>query len=150
MKKAICIQVEKRLNLHIEKVWEAVAEKFGEVAVYNPAIKKSKLDSDITKGIGCQRHCDFNPKGYIKEQIIEWDEKRMFRLQLIESSVPLAFLESKFIFQEIEDGKATLITQTFWYRFKFPMKWMGVLMKGKMKKTLIDGLNGLEEYLNKK
>ena len=143
----IYLKVDKSINQPLEKVWEIVAIGFGNVANYNPAIKNSKFDSEIKIGIGTKRHCDFEPTGYIKEEIIEWNNKESFKLKFIESSVPMSFLESKFSFEEI-DG-ITKVTQEFWYRMKAPMGWLSGLMKGKMKSTLEKGLDGLSIYLNK-
>ncbi|GAB5416068.1 MAG: hypothetical protein Crog4KO_13470 [Crocinitomicaceae bacterium] len=146
MGKPIYIKVEKTINHSLEKTWETVALGFGNVSDYNPIIKTSKFDSDTRSGIGTKRHCDFEPKGYIKEEIIEWNDKKSFKLKFIETSTPMAFLESQFHFKE-DEGK-TIITQEFWYRMKAPMGWLSGLMKGKMKSTLEGGLIGLEKYLN--
>lgn len=147
MGKPIYIKVEKQLDQPLSKVWEAVALGFGNVASYNKALKASRLDSEITSGIGMQRHCDFPKKGHIKEEIIEWAENKSFKLKFTESSVPLAVMESKFTFQD-NKGK-TILIQEFWYRMKAPMGFLSGMMKGKMKKTLVTGLDGLENYLNK-
>ena len=146
MGKPIYIKVEKTIDHPLELIWKTVAQGVGIVADYNPAIKASKFDSDVKSGVGTKRHCDFEPKGYIKEEIIEWNDMESFKLKFTESSVPMSFLESKFSFAR-ENGK-TKITQEFWYRMKPPMGWLSGLMKGKMKKTLMDGLNGLEKHLN--
>ncbi len=146
MGKPIYLKVEKTLNQPLERVWETVALEFGNVSNYNPEIKTSQLDSDKKSGVGTQRHCDFPKKGYIKEEIIDWKDKESFELKFIESSVPIAILRSKFSFKE--DKENTKLTQELWYRMKSPMGWLSGLMKGKMKKTLENGLNGLEKYLD--
>ena len=146
MGKPIYLKVTKAINQPLDKVWETVALGFGNVSAYNPEIKASKFDSERKEGVGTKRHCDFQKSGYIKEEIIEWDEKRAFKLKFTESSVPMAHLESKFNFEE-KQGK-TILTQEFWYRMKAPMGWLSSLMKGKMESTLKNGLNGLENYLN--
>lgn len=147
MAQPVYLKVEKSFDQPLGRVWETVALGFGNVSEYNPAIKSSKLDSATTAGIGTKRQCDFEPKGYIKEEIIEWNNLESFKLRFTESSVPMAFMESKFSFA-VANGKTT-ITQEFWYRMKAPMGWLSGLMKGKMKSTLETGLNGLENYLNK-
>ncbi len=146
MGKPIYLKVEKTLNQPLEKVWEVVALEFGNVSNYNPEIKTSRFDSDKKSGVGTQRHCDFPKKGFIKEEIIDWKDKESFELKFIESSVPLAILRSKFSFKE--DKENTKLIQELWYRMKSPMGWLSGLMKGKMKKTLENGLNGLEKYLD--
>ena len=96
MGKPIYLKVEKKIDKTLEQVWKTVALGFGNVADYNPAIKASKFDSDLKSGVGTKRHCDFEPKGYIKEEIIEWKDNEWFKLKFTESSTPMAFLESKF------------------------------------------------------
>ncbi len=144
----IYLKVNKTINKPLSDVWETVALGFGKVADYNPEIASSNFDSDQTSGVGTKRHCNFPGRGYIKEEIIEWEEGKSFKIRFIESSVPMGFLESTFHFTEV-DGK-TEITQEFWYRMKSPMGWLSGLMKGKMKKTLENGLNGLEQHLKTK
>lgn len=146
MGKPVYLKVEKRINQPLEKVWETVAVNFGHVAEYNPELKASRFDSEQRNGVGTRRHCDFPKKGHIKEEIIEWNEGASFKIRFVESSVPLAFLESKFNFSS--DGEATTVTQEFWYRMKAPMGWLSGMMKGKMKSTLENGLDGLEKYLH--
>ena len=147
MKTPIYLKVEKELSHPIDAVWEKVALGFGNVAEYNPALASSHFDSEIKSGVGTRRHCNFPKKGYIKEEIIEWNDKESFKLQFIESSVPIAFMESKFTFVPNEDS--TLIIQEFWYRMKAPMGFLSGLMKGKMKGTLVTGLDGLEKAMKK-
>jgi len=145
MKDPIYIKVEKTINQPITTVWKTIAVSFGSVANYNPEIKTSNFDSEIKEGIGTKRHCNTKDGGFLKEEIIEWNSNKDFKLKLTESSFPMAMVESKFSFRE--NGDSTKITQEFWYRMKSPMGFLSGLMKGKMKKTLESGLNGLEEYL---
>lgn len=146
MGKPIYLKVEKDLDHPLDKVWETVALGFGNVANYNPEVKTSRFDSAQKSGVGTRRHCDFPKRGYIKEEIIEWNDKESFKLRFTESDLPMSFLESKFSFDE-QNGK-TKLTQEFWYRMKAPMGWLSGLMKGRMKSTLENGLDGLEDYLN--
>ncbi|XOV68705.1 MAG: SRPBCC family protein [Fluviicola sp.] len=145
MGKPIYVKVSKTIDQPLERVWQTVALGFGNVSMYNPEIKTSKYDTQQKEGIGTIRHCDFQKSGYIKEEIIEWEDKKSFKLIFTESSIPMAHLESKFHFEE-KDG-TTILTQEFWYRMKAPMGWLSGMMKGKMKSTLESGLNGLENYL---
>ncbi len=145
MAKPIYLKVEKKFNYPNQKLWDTVALGYGQVATYNPALKSSRYDSDLKQGIGTKRHCEFEPKGYIKEEIIEWDEAKSFTLEFTESSVPMGFMRSKFSFQPQDNH--TILIQEFWYRMKPPMGWLSGMMKGRMKKTLDQGLEGLEQYL---
>ncbi len=141
----IYIKVEKEVYAPINRVWKQVAAEFGNVCHYNPEIKDSKLDTDTTQGVGTIRHCEPVGGGFLKEKIIEWKEMENFKLKVIETSFPMSIIESKFQFKS--KGDNTIVTQEFWYRMKFPLGWMSGLMKGKMRKTLIGGLDGLDYYL---
>jgi len=145
MKTPIYLKVEKKINQPLEEIWKVLALEFGNVSNYNPEIKASKIESIQKNGIGAKRHCDFQKKGYIKEEIIEWINEDSFKLKLIESSVPMEFLESKFSF--IEASNETIVIQEFWYRMPSPFGWLSGLMKQKMRSTLENGLNGLSNYL---
>lgn len=147
MGKPTYLKVEKTILHPPEVVWQIVALGFGEVSMYNPEIKHSKLDSKLTSGVGTRRHCEFAKKGFIKEQIIEWNDGHSFKLSMIHSSVPMEFLESKYSFEQKESN--THVTQEFWFRLKSPMGWASALLKGKMRSTLKNGLDGLEFFLNK-
>ena len=63
MGKPIYIKVEKVLNHSLSKVWEMVALEFGKVSEYNPGIKDSRLDSELSSGVGMKRHCEFGKGG---------------------------------------------------------------------------------------
>jgi polyketide cyclase/dehydrase/lipid transport protein len=144
MRKPIYIKVENIYNQPLNKVWGAIAIDFGNSSNYNPDIKSSYLESEISSGKGTIRHCDFHPKGYIKEEIIDWKDNEYFKLKMLDSSFPMSFFQSKFSFSG--NIETCVVTQEFWYRVKFPMGWISGLMKNKMTKALCDGLEGFEKY----
>lgn len=148
MAKPIYVKVEKNIHQPLDKVWETVALGFGHVSAYNPEIKSSRFDSDQKSGIGTRRYCEFLKGGFIKEEIIEWNEPDSFKLKFIETSAPMGFLECKFSF--VASGDSTRVVQEFWYRMKAPLGWLSGLMKQKMQSTLENGLNGLEQYIKQK
>jgi len=145
MSNPVYIKAAKIISHPLEKVWQTVAVGFGNVADYNPGIKASNFDSITKEGIGTRRHCDTKDGGYLKEEIIKWNESNFFKLKLIDTSFPISLIESKFSFSN--EGNHTKLTQEFWYRMKPPMGWLSGLMKGKMRKTLENGLEGLDYFL---
>ncbi len=148
MGKPIYIKVNKKYNHSSDKIWGAIAMDFGNSSSYNPDIKNSYLESDIKSGKGTKRHCDFHPKGYIKEEIIDWKDNEYFELEMLDSSFPMGFFKSKFSFSG--NNETCEVTQEFWYRVKFPMGWISGLMKNKMKNALINGLDGFEKHFDSK
>ncbi|MBO3697452.1 SRPBCC family protein [Roseivirga sp. E12] len=149
MANPIYLKVVKTLDHPLDVVWNKVALNFGYVSEYNPAIQDSRYDSETKTGVGTKRYCKFAGKGgFIKEEIIDWQDNESFMLTFTETSAPMSVLKSKFHFKEI-NGKTELV-QEFWFRMKAPMGWMSRMMKGKMRAVLVDGLNGLELSLNSK
>lgn len=146
MAKPIYIKVEKTFNHPKSKVWETVAVNFDGVSNYSPGVAKSNFIGEKKECIGTARHCDFPKKGWIEEQIIEWNEGVDFKVEKTASSMPMKFMESKFIFEDAGEGK-TKMTQEFWYRMGGPMGFLSGMMKGKMTKMLNNGMEGLDKYL---
>ena len=144
----IYIKVKKKYNQPLNKIWGVIAIEFGNSSNYNPDIKNSYLESEIKSGKGMKRHCDFYPKGYIKEEIIDWKDNEYFELEMLDSSFPMGFFKSKFSFSG--NSETCEVTQEFWYRVKFPMGWISVLLKTKMTKALHNGLDGFEKYFESK
>jgi len=127
-------------------VWSTVALNYGDVANYLPSVKASHFMGDKRACVGTQRHCDFQKKGWIEEEIIEWNEGESFKLKFLQSSMPMKMMESKFHFKEV-DGK-TEMTQEFWFRMGGIMGFMSGMMKGSMTKMLNDGMDGLDQHLS--
>ncbi len=146
MRKPVYVKVTRQLPFDLQQVWQAVALGFGKVADYNPEIKFSRYESERREGTSTIRHCDFQGGGFIKEEIVEWQQPDYFGLKMLTSSVPLKDLRSKFKFKKSPGG--TLVVQEFWYAFKPPLSIFQGLMKRKMTRTLENGLKGLETYLN--
>lgn len=145
MKAPVHLRVERVIDAPLRKVWDTVAHGFGQVSAYNPAIRSSTLISSERSGVGCTRRCVPMEGGFLEERITEWEEQRRFKLILLASSFPMAVLESEFTFTPVDGG--TRVQQDLAYRMRAPMCWLSSLMKGRMRKTLVRGLDGLAVYL---
>lgn len=145
MSEKIYIKVQREFDFPVEILWETIAAKFGKVSNYNPQINSSRLVGELSPGIGAVRYCVPVEGGFLKEEIIEWEELSDFKLKLIDSSFPMSIIESKFSFVN-EHGK-TIVLQEFWFKLKPPFGWFSWILKGKMTETLVAGLKGLDEYL---
>ena len=144
-KKLTHLVAKVELDAPLKQVWKSVALNFGNVAEYNPAVDRSEFISDIRAGVGTKRLCHVDPKGFLKEEITQWEEGKSFELEVTETSFPMDRIVSLFTFTP--SGNKTILQQDFWYRMKFPMGWMSRMMKKQMQKTLIEGLEGLDYYL---
>lgn len=65
---------EIKINALKSKVWDVLAD-FGNISYASPGVSNSYLTSDIQKGIGTTRHCDFAMMGATaEEKITGWKE----------------------------------------------------------------------------
>ena len=149
MAQPIYIKVEKTYNHTKEQLWENVASNFGEVYKYSPGIVTSNFMGDKKNEVGTSRRCEFPKNDWIEEEITEWNEGANFRLKFIKSSMPMKVMESKFIFEDLGDGKSKL-TQELWYRMSGFMGLFSGMAKGKFTKMLDAGLKGLDEHISEK
>ena len=73
-----------RIAASPESVWAVLAD-LEAVQHYNSGVKHAKYISAEREGIGASRHCDLNPKGWVKERVIAWEPQRAVTMELYES-----------------------------------------------------------------
>lgn len=147
MAKVAQLTTIKTFNHPIDKVWETVAVNYGQVYQYMPGVKASDFIGEMRACAGTQRHCDFDKKGWIKEEITDWKEKESFSLKMIDSSMPMKMMTSTFHFKE--EGNNTTLRQEFNFQMGGIMGLFTGMMKGKMQKMLDDGMKSLDQHLSK-
>ncbi len=69
------------INASSAEVWRALAD-FGNISVFNPSVKESRLTSDQPGGLGATRECVLAPVGVVQERITSWDEGRMMSIEI--------------------------------------------------------------------
>lgn len=77
------INREVTVNAPAEEVWAALAD-FGNVATWNPNVKKSFLTSNQTQGEGISRECQLVPMGTVQEQVTSWVEGESMTIEISE------------------------------------------------------------------
>lgn len=135
------------INTPVEKVWKVLAD-LEAVHFYNPTVKNARYTSSNKEGKGASRHCEVLPKGYVKEQVIEWEENHVIGIELVEHQWPVAFMRWRTELQP--KGDATLVTQDLEYENKFGIfgKILNALvMRKKLDQTLTQVFQGLKEYV---
>jgi len=136
---------EVEINAPKDKVWSILAD-IGSVQNYSPGVVKSLSTSDAKNGIGASRHCDLLPMGSVEERVIEWDEGNSYKIEIYEGKKVPFLGTGKFEVSEI-DAK-TKVKMTFDYNIKGGIiaSIMGMMMKGKMDKTIEGVLIGLKHH----
>lgn len=127
------LQHEIWINSPLEKVWNILAD-LEAVQHYNPVVTKARYISSNRKGIGAARQCDFKPKGYGKERVIEWKPNEVIGIELYEHQWPVRFMRWRTRLQP--DGTGVLVTQDLEYEMKFGV--LGKLMDTLMMRRKLD------------
>jgi len=83
------IVVQEEFDIPAEKIWEVVAEGFGQISNWHPEIIDSKIISDNTATqTGLERFCDYsmNGKRWAKERLEDYNPEAMtYTLKLLEA-----------------------------------------------------------------
>lgn len=66
-----------RINASSEKVWE-ILDDFGGVEKYSSGVNKSQIVGEKDSGLGAIRHCIFQDKTSVHEEIVEYEERKSF------------------------------------------------------------------------
>ncbi len=135
------------INTPVEKVWKVLAD-LESVCFYNVTVKSARYASSNKEGKGASRYCELLPKGYVKEQVTEWEENRVLAIELIEHQWPVAFMRWRTELQP--KGDATFVTQNLEYETKFGIfgKFLNILiMRKKLDQTLTQVFKDLKRYI---
>lgn len=129
-----------------ERVWKVLAN-LEEVQQYNPLVAEARYVSANREGIGAARRCEFKPKGYAVERVIEWRPDEVLGIELAESSWPLK--SSRWWTRlRSEDGK-TRVSQDLEYEPKWGLLGTmmdALMMRRKMDQTIAEVFDGLKEF----
>ena len=134
------------INASKDKVWHILAD-IASVQIYNPGVAKSLSTSEAKTGIGASRHCDLLPMGSVEERVIEWDEGNSYKIEIFEGKM-VPFLGTA-LFELSESGENMHVKMTMTYEMKGGIMalLMGMMMKGKMEKTIESILVGLKHHV---
>ncbi|TAN50094.1 MAG: SRPBCC family protein [Rhodospirillales bacterium] len=142
------ITVAKLINASRTKVWD-VASDIGHVDVFHPMVEAAIATSDLKRGVGASRRCDFyDGKGSVDETVTAWTEGQSFTIAITRGTMPFKQADATFTFQDAGPAR-TMVEVTMRYKMKGgPLGAMfGVLMVGPMMKKMLRGvLEGLDTH----
>ncbi len=126
-------------------VWNILSD-IGAIENFNPTVKKSFCTSEEKSGIGASRHCDLLPMGSVEERVTRWEKGKMLSMEIYESKGTPMLGEALFTLSKEGDG--TLATMKLDYKMKggFAGKFMGLMMRGKLERTVEGILSGLKTH----
>jgi ligand-binding SRPBCC domain-containing protein len=137
-----------RIHASPEEVWEVLADA-ARLDQYDPIVKKSKLISNLTTGLGTERHCN-TVSGWFNDKITEWKPYEKLTFTLTGCNQPMKSLIHSYTIKKIDNQ--TEVSQIMKYTMKFGI--IGRLMDALIGKRQSDKqirlfFNGLKEYVEK-
>lgn len=143
------ISVSKSVIAPAKKAWE-VLDDFGNVYHYNPYVKSSEIINGQKTGPGAERVCHFHDGNTIKERINEYQEGKLYSVEIFEpGSFPLKRGIAKITVTPVNDTLSNVnFTMTFEPRFG-PLGWVmaHLMMKPKFKSILGNVISGLDAHI---
>ncbi len=133
----------------LDKVWAVLAD-LEAVRHYNPGVKHAAYTTTAREGVGAGRHCDIQPKGWVKERVIAWEPQKAITMELYESQWPLNFMRWRTTVTR--DGAGTRVSQAMEYQVKFGLlgRFLDKLvMRRKLDKTLAEVFVNLKQFVEK-
>lgn len=88
------ITVTRRMQADPDAVW-AVLDDFGSIANWSSGVTRSENTNAIARGIGAERHCDFDAKGrqWAKERITARSDDNI-HISIYETNAPMSRFEA--------------------------------------------------------
>ena len=111
------------INAPPDAVWSALAD-IGSISIWNPGVTASHTTSDVVSGLGATRHCDLGTRGFLEEQVVEFDEGSAITMRITDSNMPIEHADVRFVLEPETAG--TRVTVSPQYRVKFGP--LGILM----------------------
>lgn len=140
------------IDASIERVWEALKDP-AEIEQFHPLIKRARVTSDQSNGLGTTRNCQLLPMGEMDECITEWREMEAVTYEVTGGKMLPPYHWMKGRLQLEPRGAHTQVNFTFSYRLKFgPLgRLMDTLMiRPQFKKAPGKYVTGLKAYVEKR
>ena len=107
---------ETRIDARPEKVWEALAD-LGGIHKWNPGVTNSYTTSEAAGGENATRHCDLPGNNRLEERAFDWREGEGYKIEVFESTLPLA--RNIVSFEVTPDRDGTRVQVTADYKLKY-------------------------------
>jgi ribosome-associated toxin RatA of RatAB toxin-antitoxin module len=132
-----------------EEVWAVLADP-AKLDQYDPIVRKSRLISSFSDGLGAERHCD-TLSGWFNDKITEWLPYEKLTFALTGCNQPMKSLTHSYTLKRI--GNQTEVSQVMNYTMKFGIlgRLMDTLLgKRESDKQIKKFFVGLKNYIEKR
>ncbi|RVW02513.1 SRPBCC family protein [Rhodococcus spongiicola] len=133
--------INRQIQAPVEKVW-SVLNDFGNIARWNPGVKRSALTSDGPVSEGTTRHCDLAPLGGVEERIDTYIPNERMTVNLYETyKLPISGGVADFNIAPHDSGTELTL------HYSYTPNLLGRVAKGSTDKQLRKGIGGLADAL---
>ncbi|MBI5283971.1 MAG: SRPBCC family protein [Chloroflexi bacterium] len=143
------IREQVRIDSPTENVWAVLAD-LASVQNYSPGVSAARYTSQHREGVGASRHCDLEPKGYVEERTVSWDEGRAYTIEIFDGT-PLMIMKEVFAHFSLAGAeRGTTVTFTMEYATKFgPAGGLmdALFIRRQFRKSVSGILAGLKRYV---
>jgi carbon monoxide dehydrogenase subunit G len=140
---------ETTIDAPAERVWQVLAD-LEQVQHYNPVVAQARYVSSNREGVGAARRCEFDPKGFSVERVIDWRPHEVLGLEVVESSWPLK--SSRWWTKLSPQDGGTRVSQDLEYEPKWGVLGKAMdaaMMRRRMDKVIADIFGGLKQFVER-
>ncbi len=137
------------INAPSSKIWAALSD-FSNIQKFHPNVQDVDQLSEVDRGVGAARRCNFYSGGSAVEKITAWDDERQsFTCTVTELVAPIKDITSSMWVEEIDSHRSKVrIEMEYTPRWGIFGEILNVLvMRFAMKSTFNKVLKGLELHV---
>jgi hypothetical protein len=130
------VETKLRINASSENVWE-ILDDFGGVERFSIGVEKSSIVGGKNSGLGAIRHCIFYDKTSVHEEIMEYEEKKRFKVILTDFSMPMKAMYAGFSVEKVTE---TTCEVSMYMDFVVKFGPLGALMGAVIMRPMMRGV----------
>lgn len=134
-KQLVHIEGEIFIPKPVADVWTYIATDFDKIQDYSAGVKKSYYaNGHFQSVVGSERNCEVYPKGYVTEQITQFDvNNRVLKFEVTDGDLPIDIATGSWELYEVEGGTRVVEKADFRMEYFF--------MNGPAEKNFQQGIN---------
>lgn len=119
------------------EVWRWLSD-YTNIHRFHPDLRAVHQETEQACGIGAVRRCEMKDGNFLRERVVAWEEGESYRVEIVESSMPLARAFATLGVRDAADGGSEAF-MSMDYRVKFgPLGWlMDRLMMRRMMRAMM-------------
>lgn len=119
--KVIHIQGEIFIPSPVADIWTYIGTDFDKIQNYSAGVKKSYYaNGHFQSVVGSERNCEVYPKGYVTEQITEFDvDNRVLKFEVTDGDIPIKMAIGTWELYETDGGTRVVEKADFQMKYFF-------------------------------